>query len=79
MEKESNKDGQDNQRDLTVAIEEIASNVIAFCRAVVSKSGSYSHIAYTLTNSTSKMTCRRNSITAIFTQKTVTYCFTKAL
>ncbi len=36
---DGHKDGSETQSEMVVAIEEIASNVIAFCRAVVSKSG----------------------------------------
>ena len=36
---ESNRESREAQSHMIVAIEEIASNVIAFCRSVVSKSG----------------------------------------
>ena len=36
---ESSRESKETQSDMIVAIEEIASNVIAFCRSVVSKSG----------------------------------------
>ena len=39
MESESSRESRETQSDMIVAIEEIASNVIAFCRSVVSKSG----------------------------------------
>ena len=39
IESESSRDNRGSQSDIIVAIEEIASNVIAFCRSVVSKSG----------------------------------------
>ena len=39
MESESSRESKETQSHMIVAIEEIASNVIAFCRSVVSKSG----------------------------------------
>ena len=39
MESESSRENKETQSDMIVAVEEIASNVIAFCRSVVSKSG----------------------------------------
>ena len=39
---ESNRERTETQSDMVVAVEEIASNVVAFCRTVVSKSGTNS-------------------------------------